>query len=694
MAKKEYYLLFVIIFLQISINKLHAQDDPKEQAKMFVEIADEAYKANLALDLVREQYQQGADLDPQNLRANFMTGELYIQRGPNKERSTQYLLRVLEHDPDYRFDILYKIGQGYQYGLDFDNAIVFFNRYKEKLMSEGKDYRGEDKIPLFEIERRILECENGKKYVANPEDYAIVNVGNLINSDAYDFAPVLNEDETMMIFTTRRQDGNTNENVDTDNYYFEDIYISRQEGGQWSLAKNIGSVINTENHDSNLAISADGQTLYIYRDENGGDIYYSDRQKDGNWSEPEPLTGNINSSYFENAVTINNDKNVLFFSSDRPGGLGGSDIYMSIIDSKGNWSKVTNVGPVINTEFDDEGPFIDYDGKTLYFSSRGHDGMGGFDIYKSEYDSAMEEWETPINLGYPINTPDDDVYFVSTKGGKRGYYSSVKDDGMGYTDIYMVTLPDLSHRNKNKVAAKKDETEEVIKKEEKKNLATKEVNQAAKPEFYPLALFLKVEDKSNGQAMDAKITLKNTQNNIQIPTSKISTGIYKMDLMVTEDTEFMLSAEKAGYVFVNTKITVPAATEPDRELKRRFEMMKFEVGAHDVLRNIYFNFGQWSFTNESYNELNKLERMLFENPSFVIEISGHTDNIGEKPVNKNLSQMRANAVVDYLTNKGINRQRLRAEGYGEEKPLASNDDEKDGRELNRRVEFTVLEKGI
>lgn len=691
MNSRNYFILVATLILQICAYKLHAQDeDPKETARMYVENADIMVQENLGLDLAREQYELAANTDPDNIRANFMTGELYLLRGPEKAKATKYLLRTLELDPNYRFDMLYKIGQAYQYGLQFDSAIDFYNQYKNKLLTQGRNYRGQDKVMLNEVERRIAECINGKKFVAAPENYSIVNVGEDVNSNAYDFAPVLNADETIMIFTTRRQDGNTNENVDNDNYHFEDIFISRKGENGWLPAENIGPSINTPYHDSNLALSADGKTLYLYRDVNGGDIYYSELSKTGQWSTPMPLPGNINSSYFENGVSISPDNKTLFFSSDRPGGYGGRDIYMCTKDGKGEWSRVTNLGPTVNTIYDDEGPFIDYDGKTLYFSSRGHDGMGGFDIYVTEYDSAAGEWTTPVNLGYPINTPDDDVYFVSAKDGKRGYYSSVRDDGQGYTDIYMVEMPDLKERVKEKQLAKLNPELEGVEKKVEQKIEKVETPRPAEPELFPVTLLIRVEDKESRRPMDASLTVRTMSGNVLAPVKRVEEGVYQATIHNKTAMDYMISIEKNGYVFRNSRMTIPPAGEKPLEIRRRFELQKFEVGARDVLRNIYFKFDNYSFTKESYYELNKLERMLHENPSYMVEIAGHTDNIGSWEYNQKLSLRRANAVVSYLIGKGIDARRIKGVGYGESKPLASNDDEKDGREINRRVEFIVI----
>src|SRR5690606_7218811 len=268
----------------------------------------------------------------------------------NKERSTRYFLRVYELNPEYRYDITYLIGRGYQLGMQFDEALDYYKRYENKTLAD-KNYRGNDKVLLSDVQRRITECENGREFMANPAHFSIVNIGSQINSEWRDYAPVLNEDETILIYTSRRKDGNLNENVDSDNIPFEDIFISRKEDGKWSPAENIGSVINTPSHDSNLALSADGNQLYIYSDENEGDIYVSELTN-GVWSDPEPLSEAINSSFMENSISISPDKQLLFFASNRPGGFGGIDIYVCEKDKKGNWGKSKNNDPMINTFYD------------------------------------------------------------------------------------------------------------------------------------------------------------------------------------------------------------------------------------------------------------------------------------------------------------------------------------------------------
>ncbi len=433
---KKLLILTTICFLIYSESQ--AQEDPVALANVYLEQADQIYKQQKeAIEIAKELYIQAADLDPTNLRANWMAGSLYMET-INKDQALTYLLRIQEQKPNYRFDLLYHIGRAYHYGLDFDNALSYYERYKKKVLGD-RSYRGMDRVMPQVVSRRILECNNGKEIINKPSQYSIIPIGEEINSVWPDYAPVLNKNGDVMIFTSRRQEDNTSPNVDKDNFYFEDVFISRKVGGKWSPAKNIGPPINTEYHDANIALSADGSRLYLYKDTGAGDIYYSDF--DGqNWSEPEFLTSKINSTiYSENSLTETSSPDIVFYTSSRPGNEGGIDIYYCTKDDKGkDWYKSKSLGAVINTPGDEDSPFLAYDGKTLYFSSTGHKGYGGYDIFKSVYDSLTEEWSIPENLGYPVNTPDDEIYFNVSPDQRTGYYASVREGGLGFTDIFMV----------------------------------------------------------------------------------------------------------------------------------------------------------------------------------------------------------------------------------------------------------------
>lgn len=676
-----------ILFLFCQLSAI-AQDGAKEIAKDLVEIGDEVYFQQKAPEVAKEQYILAAQTDPENIRANYMAGKT-IMETINKGEAVPYLLQVYALDPDYRFDILYAIGRAYQYNLEFENAINYYNQYLEKAGKQS-NYRGEDKVPTTHVKRRVYECENGIEFVNNPTNYSIINIGSQINSDKPDYAPVLNEDETIMIFTSRRLENNLNENVFDDNFPFEDIFISKKVDGKWTKAENIGEGVNTLYFESNLALSADGMQLYIYRDENQGDIYFSNMKSDGTWSTPEPISDVINSSYSENSISLSPDGNTLYFASDRPGGYGGIDIYKCEKDRKGNWTRVTNLGDTINTPYDEDGVFMDYDGKTLYFSSRGRKGMGGYDIFKSKFNDETGGWSEPENVGYPINTPDDDIYFVSTKDGKRGYYASVRGDGSGYLDIYMVEIPDLA-ADAGTIDGKKtkQDTTATTRKPSIKKVGSPQPQ--GEQGIQPVALLLKVEDAANGDAIDAQVTLKNMQSEERLKPEPVEAGLFKFQLLNEQETEYMLTIEKTGYVYKNMKISIPPAGPESVEFKRKVELNRIVANYSKILEFVYFRFNSAILTTNSHEELNSLKQFLNSNNGVVVEIAGHTDNIGAATYNKNLSHQRAQAVVNYLIQEGIDASALIAKGYGEEQPLASNDDEKEGRELNRRVELRVLE---
>ncbi|MCE2959057.1 MAG: OmpA family protein, partial [Flammeovirgaceae bacterium] len=672
----------VLVFCNTLVIAQEGQD--REQAKLYMEQAELMLADTKAEDDARDLMVIAANLDTTFAKANFEAGDMHLIT-IGKDRAVKFFMRIYRQDPSYRFDLEYKIGKSYQYGLEFDKAIDFYNRYKDKL-TKKPGYQGKDRVDMKEVDRRLLECKNGKEFLANPQPFAIVNIGREINSEFEDYAPVLNADESEIIFTTRRRDGNTYENVADDNKPYEDIFSTVKNGDTWKRAVNIGPTINTKFNDSNLSFSPDGKTLFVYKDEGNGDIYYTERQKDGTWGELEALPGIINSSYRESSVSVTRDGELLYFASERPGGYGGSDIYVCSKDSKGEWSKVKNLGPSINTEFDEDGPFIDYSQKTLYFSSKGRKGMGGFDIFKSNLLNAdKNEWSEPENMGYPINSPDDDIYFSGTKDGKHWYYSSVREDGMGYSDIYMIKP--MEEVKKEPVVAK---IPDPVKEEPKQPVVEPKLEpkvepkvEPVKPTIIPLKYVVKVVDAETDAPLDAKVRMQGLKDNA--PAGMMTNGNdYEFSISNKAAKDYRLSVEREGYIFQNVTVRIEAASTTPKTITNTIRMRKLVVGAVSILRNIYFDFDRATFKTEAYPELNKLEAMMKQNQNLMVEIAGHTDSYGTKEFNKGLSQRRAMAVKSFLTSKGIDPRRVKTVGYGEDKPLASNDDEEEGRQLNRR----------
>lgn len=665
----------------------------------------------LARTIIRDQLSDAANLDPTNLEANFLAGDYHLTTD-NRHLAVTYFERVLSIDPDFHPELLFKLGRAHHFASNFKTAIEFYNQFVDQL--ETSEANLTSRPSAKNVGKHIKECNHALELLSSPIEYTITNLGYRINSELPDYAPVFDADEKIMVFTTRRSDGNTSPDVFTDNFHYEDIFIAEKIGNTWDSLKNIGSPINTGFHDSNLALSADGNTLYLYSDENNGDIYFSDRDPDTKeWTEPRPVNG-INSSHKENSVSISPDNQLLFFSSDRPGHQGPSrnlDIYVSRRQPDGDWGRPTNLGDNVNTVYDDEGPFIDYDGMTLYFSSKGWNTMGEHDIFKSTFDSTTNTWRKPVNMGAPLNSPDDDIYFVSTRDGRRGYYASARENGVGYLDIYEVQIPDkigqmrdllpVSQRPKIELAS--DEPQEVERPIETvetqpgdTGIAENTPDNTTQPEETtavtraPVVVSIKVVDAISNEPLKATPTLTSLATNEELQVQNVKLGQYSWEGVFEESGDFYLNVVVSGYQLVSFRVNLPASTSERREIKRTIPLKKVVVENSYVLKYIYFDFNKATFTDNSYAQLESFLAWMQQNANANVVIAGHTDDVGTPAYNQDLSERRSNAVANFLIEKGINPNRLEAVGFGATMPLASNDDEAEGRELNRRVEFRVV----
>ena len=458
-------------------------------------------------------------------------------------------------------------GLTYQRQSKFDSAILYYQRDRKQLLEQT-----DNSIRLKELEKRILECESGKKLKDNPRNFIVTNLGQVVNSPFEDYAPVLTADENLLVFTSCRPKEDSKTKKSSDGKCFEDIFITHQAEGKWAPPQNIGDPINTPFHDSAIAISADGKTLFLYTDENQGDILVSEFTE-GKWGKPIPLPSPINSPYHESSISISADGKKIFVASERPGGWGGSDIYVIEKNEAGQWGTAMNLGPSINSQWDEDGPFLSLDCMILYFSSTGHDSMGGFDIFRSLQRS--NKWSEAENLGFPINTPGNDNYFVGTKDGKRAYYSSIREEGFGAEDIYLITLP-----------------KELVEEAKAVSAIQKDIDDSPTEQRQPLLV-------------------------------------------------------------------------------------------------IYFTFAAYQL---SFQQLQLIDDFISQIPKWkdsFIQVDGHTDKVGSDKFNLSLSISRAQSVKAHLAERGIPLERIMIKGWGAGQPAVSNDDEKDGRELNRRVEIRV-----
>jgi len=624
--------------------------------------------------LAIDHYLLAQRFNPNNALLNYKIGVCYFNSF-DKIKSITFFETALKLDPNVNVNLTYLLGQAYHLDLKFDSAITEYKAYKASLSPQ------ELSTASKEITKKIAEATFGKELVKKPLNVFIDNLGPNVNTEYPEYNPVINADETVMFFTSRRNT-TTGGGKDVEDFkYYEDIYTSYNTGGTWSLAINPGKPMNSDQHDATVGLSPDGQTLLIYRGDNGGDIYQC-KLKGNEWSKPDELPKTVNTKLHESSASFGPDGRTLYFVSNKPGGFGGHDIYMTKKNEKGKWTEAVNLGSVINTEYDEEGVFMHPDGKTLYFSSKGHNTMGGFDIFKSVYENG--KWSEPENIGYPINTPDDDIFFVISASGIHGYYSSAKAGGYGGQDIYMVTIlgdfkPVISNSEDNLLASRTKPIKETV------------IEPTLELKTNQLTLLKgTVMDDLTSAPLGSTIELTDNVKNEVIATfeSNSTTGKYLVSL--PSGVNYGIAVKVDGYLFHSENIDVPASTGYN-VIEKDIRMKKIEVGSKIVLNNIFFDFDKATLRAESTAELDRLTKMLNDIPTLKIEISGHTDNVGSSAYNKTLSLNRAKAVVDYLIKNGIAKDRLTYAGYGFDQPIAGNDTDA-GRQLNRRTEFKVLSK--
>ncbi|MCS6822108.1 MAG: OmpA family protein [Microscillaceae bacterium] len=645
-----------------------------------------------ALDI----YQKVLLQEPENEQALYGAGICYL-KSRHREKALPFLQKLFKKNPAYNPNLKFHLAEAYQINNFFREARKYYLEFKrdfEKLKQQTKDKKDAEELEeeIKRFDKLVKECEYGEKYINSPVNAQIENIGSAINSVHPDYAPVISADESVLVFTSRREDTTGECKDENDGLPCEDIYISYFKDGKWTPAQNIGKPINTSRHDACIALSPDGKKLFVYRDNvaGTGDIYYSTQKPDGSWTPIKEFDA-VNSKYHETSITITADGKTVYFSSDRPGGYGRLDIYKCTLNEKGKWSEPVNLGPTINTPYDDDSPFITNNGKTLYFSSCGHTTMGGYDIFKSEWDEKTQKWTTPENLGYPINTADDDVFFVIAANGKRGYYASPKEGGFGEKDIYVIKMPEPQL---NTLALKTQEAPKP-KPIEIKPIEIKPVEVQTPKNTIEVFLMGKITEKGTKNPLEAQVKIKelSTDEEVAVHISNKETGEYE-ETVVKPNQSYLVSVQKEGYLFHSEVVSIPKV-EQSQIFRADFELTKIKKGAIANLK-VFFDFDKATLRPESKPEMENFLAFLKNNPKIKVEIAGHTDNIGTDQKNLILSTQRAKAVMDYLIDNGIEEERLVYKGYGFHRPIAPNQnpdgsDNPEGRQLNRRTECIIID---
>ncbi len=690
-------LTFVIIF-QTSYSQLNIPIDKKEfktaeksgykEALNAIDNGDENFENNSltssgGYQMALPEYLAANTYNSNNAALNYKIGVCYIF-STEKKKAITFLEKAYKLDPNISIDIKYVMGMAYQRNGMYKEAINYYNEFKN---SNYKNELKKLKINenMFNVDARIMECETAEKLMAHPTRVFIDNLGPNINSKYSDYAPVISTDETMMIFTSRRE-GSVGGKIEN-GQYFEDLYISYNEGGdKWSPSTNM-KTINTEEHDASIGLSPDGSILYTFKGTPDGNLYES-KLKGDSWSKPKPLNKNINTKYHETSISTSSDGKVIYFVSERPKdefgtpSKGGKDIYKSERNENGEWGPARNIGAPINTKYEEEGVFIHPDNRTMYFSSNREGSIGGYDIFYSEMDDEGN-WGEPVNIGIPINTPEDDVFFIVAGNGRFAYMSSEREGGVGMQDIWRITFlgpekPMTTGTEDNLIASSNTLIQTAVKQE------TVEVKKVR-------LTIMKgtITDAETGNPLESAIEIVDLEKDEVYATlsSNASTGKYLISLPSGKN--YGITARTEGYLFHSENVDVPAATSY-QEIIKDIKLKPINVGATIILSNIFFDYNKATLRDISKAELDNLVRLLtVDYPKMVIEIGGHTDNKGSLEYNTTLSTNRAKSVVDYLIKHGVAKERLSYKGYAYQNPIDTNDTE-EGRQNNRRVEFKVI----
>jgi len=526
-----------------------------------------------------------------------------------------------------------------------------------KKFLEGK---GSEK-QIKDAKRLLASAEFAAEAIKNPVPFEPKNCGPNINSEQSEYFPGITADGEYFIFTRKIKDGG---------FPHEDFFLCKRiNDTTWGEAFNLGAPVNTLANEGSVSISTDGQFIFFascdrsrkstfqgqlegrapMRTFPGCDLYFS-RLDGEKWSIPRHLGNVVNSRGWESTPTLSFDGYSLYFASTREGGYGGSDIWVSHFDGK-RFLEPENLGPTINTEFNEQTPFIHPDDQTLYFSSNGWPGMGGYDFFLSRRNDTGGFAE-PENLGYPINTIADEKGLLVNSQGTLAYFSSdSRPDSRGGVDLYQFEL-------------------------------YKEIrpNQLS----YVKATVL---DDETGKPLEASATLLSLKTGEEVLTTSTNSLTGSFLIVLQGNKDYALHVNKEGYMFhsENFSLTQSNKNEPYTLVVR---LKRIKVGEPVVLNNVFFDVNSFTLRDESKVELDRLVNYLNEQGKLTIEISGHTDNTGSPSANKTLSENRAKSVYNYLISQGIKAERLAFKGYGESKPIADNTTEI-GRQKNRRTEYRV-----
>lgn len=592
--KRSNLSLLLFLFLTCSIHAQQISDALKEvflDAEYFL-VEEDYYDALLEYTKI---YKRGFK---DNANINYRMGICYLNLPGQKEKSISYLEKaILDLSESYTegslketsapLDALLYLGNAYRVNQKLDKACVAYNEYIEK------DTKNSENVEY--AKQQIEACNVAKEQITNPKLFKVENLGEPINDASANFRAILSADESKIVYVTKQK-------------FYDALFYAEKKAGKWEEPINITPQVQSDGDQYPCYLSSDGTVLLLSKEDFfNSDIYISE-YKEGSWTKSKSIGKVINTKYWESHACLSPDGKTLYYASNMKGGIGGTDIYMSKKEA-GLWSEPVNLGASFNTDLNEDTPFMLEDGKTIYFSSQGHSSMGGYDIFYTQLNDDGS-WSEPENLGYPLNTTDDDLFYVPLSDGSILYKTDFRKEGLGKEDIYRIEIL--------------DEEPEVT-----------------------VAHVEDVDTSTTKEPVDVK---------------------HPVDVAEVEESD-SIEPEIA---------TVEAPSE------------------RVVLRPVYFGYDKYGLDNMAKQKLNVVVDVLQEYENLKLFIIGHTDSKGSFEYNKKLSGRRAQSVVNYLVAKGVDRKRLETKAQSESKPAAINSYENgsdcpEGRKLNRRVEFKLME---
>jgi outer membrane protein OmpA-like peptidoglycan-associated protein len=610
-----------------------------------LKIYNEGLSAYDYLDLNKAEsyFKEAVSIDKNFYEAYMMLGELMAKQKRYQEAALNYK-EAVKVDSLFFKPVFFNLANAELMSGDYFNALSHFKVY---LAQQGMSAKNR-----ISSEKSVKNCEFALKAMKKPVPFNPVNVGSGINTSDDEYWPSITADGHTLMFTRQP---NISNNPGFKGIVQEDFYVSQFSDNEWQQAFNAGTPLNTMQNEGAQTLSSDGSYMFFTACNRPGgmgncDLYFS-AFNNGKWTEPANLGAPVNTNNWESTPSISADGRTLFFSSSRPGGFGGKDLWFTRLNEKNMWTEPVNLGAKINTDGDEMSPFIHFDGKTLYFASDGRIGMGGFDLFVTRLRNDST-WSEPQNLGYPINTFNDEMGLIIESGGQKAYYSSIRDKLKG-KDIFSFNLYESARPN---------------------------------PVSYMKG---KVYDKETGRLLKADYELINlSTGKVIIKSVTDETGNFLVCL--PSGYNYGINVSKPGYLFYSENFMFEGMHSASAPFIKRIVLNPTKVGEKMLLSNVFYEVDSWQLKDESITELDNLVDLLSENKNMIMEIGGYTDSTGSEQYNMALSEKRALSVVNYLIKKGISSDRLKYKGYGNTSPLGDNVTT-EGRKLNRRTEAKIIE---